>query len=223
MKTLAFDTSTKFLSIALLEDENVIAEFHEDVGIKHSELLMPTIRDLVAGAGWNAKDIGLIAAGTGPGSFTGLRIAAATVKGLAVVIGSKVIGVPTMDAMIMNFPKDKGTRAAPLLDARKGKVYSCVYNLSGGEPERITDYLIVTIEAMLDKIGKKTVFFGDAVEKYRDKLTSHPLADCAEDLNWYPRASWIGKIGFKRSKNGTDDPETFEPMYLHEKECNVSP
>lgn len=222
MKILAFDTSTKFLSIALLEDDKTAAEFHEEAGIRHSEILVPTIKDMVKKANWETHDIDLIAIGVGPGSFTGLRIAVATVKGLAAVLQSKVIGVPTMDAMVMNFPAGKG-RIAPLLDARKGKVYSCIYERSGGEPVRISDYLLITAEELLNSLDQEVTFFGDAVAKYKERLDKHPIARYIDNVDWYPRAAEIGRIGLRRSAlSGTCKPEEIEPLYLHAKECNIT-
>ena len=135
MKTLAFDTSTKFLTIAGLDDDHVLSSFHEDVGIRHSEILVPTIDDVLLKAGWRLKDVDLIAVGIGPGSFTGLRIAVATVKGFLTVINAKVVGVPAMDAIAMNAPQDK-KMIAPFLDARKEKVYSCMYERKKRCPDK---------------------------------------------------------------------------------------
>ncbi|MEA3490087.1 MAG: tRNA (adenosine(37)-N6)-threonylcarbamoyltransferase complex dimerization subunit type 1 TsaB [Candidatus Omnitrophota bacterium] len=221
MKTLAFDTSTKFLSVALLENNDVRASYHEDIGIRHGEILVPTIKDMLEKTGWKIEEIGLICVGLGPGSFTGLRIAAATVKGFAAVLKNKVVGVPTMDAMIMNF---RGTRrsAAPLLDARKGKVYSCIYERRGEAFNRTTDYLLMTIDELLDTLNEKVVFFGDAIEKYRDKLNGHPLAEYTEDIDWYPKAADLGCLGLERSREGSDAPGTLAPLYLHARECNIS-
>ncbi|MCK4852569.1 MAG: tRNA (adenosine(37)-N6)-threonylcarbamoyltransferase complex dimerization subunit type 1 TsaB, partial [Candidatus Omnitrophica bacterium] len=222
MKILAFDTSTRFLSIALLEDNEMVAEFHEEAGMRHSEILIPRINDTLEKAGWRIREIGLICAGTGPGSFTGLRIAVATVKGMAAVFPDKQgIGIPSMDAMVMNLPAGRAP-VAPLLDARKGKVYSCVYELSGDEPVRVTDYLLIAVEELLGSLSGEVIFFGDAVARYREALDKHPLARYTEDVDWYPRAVHIGRLGFRRSIAGTDTPESLEPMYLHAKECNIT-
>ncbi|MGD2278812.1 MAG: tRNA (adenosine(37)-N6)-threonylcarbamoyltransferase complex dimerization subunit type 1 TsaB [Candidatus Omnitrophota bacterium] len=221
MRTLAFDTSTKFLTIAFLEEEKVKAEFHEDVGIGHSELLMPQIKEMLGGLGWEIEDIALVCVGLGPGSFTGLRIAAATVKGLAAAMEKKVVGVPTMDAIVQNFPKE-GKHLAPLLDARKGKVYSCIYDREGGETKRATDYMLVTVDELLSGLKEEVYFYGDGVEKYEEKLKDHPLAKYSKDVDWYPKAAQIGKIGIKRSLYISDNPETLEPLYLHSKECNIT-
>jgi tRNA threonylcarbamoyladenosine biosynthesis protein TsaB len=221
MKILAFDTSTKFLSIALLEDEEAKAEFHEDAGLRHSQILIPTIKKMLEEKKWDIKEIGLVCVGLGPGSFTGIRIANATVKGLAAVLDCKTIGVPTMDAMTGNMPESEKI-VAPLLDARKGKVYSCIYSAEGTGYIKITDYLLLEIDELLDQLESETIFFGDAIEKYKEKLDNHPKAKYLEDFDWYPRAATIGKMGFARSRASTDDAETLEPLYLHAKECNIT-
>lgn len=221
MKILAFDTSTKYLSIACLEDSNVRLEFHEDVGIQHSEILIPTIKSTLEKLNWTIKDVELVCVGLGPGSFTGLRIALATVKGMALVLHNKVVGVPSMDAIIMNLPRGKYTLAAPFLDARKEKVYTCIYDVSDEEPKRTTDYLLTTADEFLSNLKKEVFFLGDAVTKYKEKLDQYPLAFYQEDINWHPKASEIGRIGFKKSLTKTDDPERLNPLYLHTKECNI--
>ena len=134
---------------------------------------------------------------------------------------AKVKGVPTMDAMVWNVPPGE-KRIAPLLDARKGKVYSCIYENSGGRVRRITEYLLVTIDELLEGLEGEVVFFGDAVIKCRAKIDAHPLAAYDQTIDWYPRAADIGRIGFQRSRSGTDDPENMEPLYLHSKECNIT-
>ncbi len=220
MKTLAFDTSTKFLSIALFEGYDVVAEFHEDVGIRHSEILVVTIKDMVEKLSWDIKDIDLMCVGLGPGSFTGLRIAIAAVKGFAAVLGNRLVGVPTMDAMVFKCLSDERL-VAPLLDAHKGKVYSCIYEGKGPDRKKTTEYLLMTVGDLLGSLDEKVLFFGNGVEKYRSELDSHPMAEYIEDTDWYPRAADIGRLGIKRSARGTDDPKTIDPLYLHARDCSV--
>jgi tRNA threonylcarbamoyladenosine biosynthesis protein TsaB len=220
MKILAFDTSTKFLSIACLEDNEVKAAFHEDVGIRHSEILIDAMKETLKKTGWSLKEIELVCTGLGPGSFTGVRIAVATVKGLAAVLRNKIVGVPTMDAIVMQAPPGQKA-AAPLLDAHKGKVYTCIYDRSGGEVKRITDYLLMTVDEFLGSLDKKVVLFGDGVARYKEELDNCSLAEYAEDVDWYPRAVHIGRIGFKRALKATVDPKVLEPLYLHAKECQI--
>ncbi len=226
MKILAFDTSTKFLSIACLKDSSPGAVYHEDVFIRHSEMLVSEIKHLLKKLNWKLTDIDLICVGSGPGSFTGLRIAFATVKGLCLAGGIKVLSVPSMDAIIRapasgEYKKTGRKLAAPFLDARKGKVYTCIYEISRGKIHKLTDYLLVRAEDFLKELKEEVFFFGDAVPKYEKELTSCEFALFGNHMDWYPRAVEIGRLGFSRSVKKTDDVETLEPLYLHEKECNV--
>jgi tRNA threonylcarbamoyladenosine biosynthesis protein TsaB len=221
MRTLAFDTSTKYMSVACLDDGAIAAEFHEDAGVRHSEILVPTIKDMLARIDWDIAEIGLFCVGLGPGSFTGLRIAVSTLKGFVLATGGMAAGVASMDAAAVNAPRGKKL-AAPLLDAHKGKVYSCIYDISGSRPVRRTEYLLVPVAELLSGLKEEVVFFGDAVSKYRKDLDSCALADYHEGLDWHPRASTIGLLGIEKAKAGGDDPEALEPMYLHVKECEVS-
>ncbi len=221
MKTLAFDTSTKFLSVACLEDGEVKASFHEDAGLQHSRILIPTIKRVLDNISWRFEEVGLICAGIGPGSFTGIRIAVAVVKGLALVSPVKVVGVPSMDAISLNAPDTYGL-VAPLLDARKGKVYTSLYKRSGSKSERVAGYSLVTIDELLAGLKKRVFFFGDAVNVYKNKLDLCSLALWSETTDWYPKAVDIGRIGIKLSDTGYDDPAALEPLYLHAKECGVT-
>ena len=220
MKTLAFDTSTKFLTIALMDGERVESEYHEEAGIRHSEILVPTVKDMLEGRNWNISDIGLIAAGLGPGSFTGLRIAVATVKALAASNPVKIKGVSTMDAIAENSGSGN-TLVAPFLDAHKGKVYSAVYKREEGGLKRITEYLLVTAGELLSSLEEKVFFFGDAVGKFKDELDKCGNAEYSADADWYPRAGVIGRLALERIKEGEDSPEDIDPLYLHSKECNI--
>ena len=204
-----------------LEDRELLLEFHKEAGIRHSEILLPTLESMMKKTDWDISGIELVCVGTGPGSFTGLRIAVATVKGLSMFLRNKIAAVPTMDAMVMNIPTVKGI-VAPLLDARKGKVYSCLYDRSGGYAVRVSDYLLVSIDELLEGLTRETVFFGDAVDQYQEKLDAHPLAVYNSDVDWYPRASHIGRIGLEMSKSGTVSPVELDPLYLHAKECNIT-
>ncbi|MFC1480495.1 tRNA (adenosine(37)-N6)-threonylcarbamoyltransferase complex dimerization subunit type 1 TsaB, partial [Candidatus Omnitrophota bacterium] len=154
-------------------------------------------------------------------SFTGLRIAVATVKGLAAVLGNKVVGVPTMDAIVMNLPPGE-KRVAPFLDARKGKVYTCIYDLTRPEAKKLTDYLLVRADEFLESLDREVLFFGDAVTKYKDELENCSLARYDEKMDWYPRAENIGRIGYEKALTATDDPGDIDPLYLHAKEASIT-
>lgn len=221
MKILALDTSTKFLSIALMEDDKCVLEYHEPAGIRHSEILVPTIQKMLKKLKWKIRDISLVCVGLGPGSFTGLRIAIATVKALAAALDVKVKGVPTMDAMALG-AGDAKVLIAPLLDAHKGKVYSAIYKKDTLGIKRESDYLLLTIEELLGGLKDPVLFFGDSIAKYKDQLDKCPQAQYDETIDWYPRAKLLGRLGFERLGEGADDPEVIDPLYLHSKECNIT-
>ena len=221
MKILAFDTSTKYMSVALLEAGRTVLEFHEEAGTRHSEMLIPVIGDLLGQEGWSIRDIDRIVAGTGPGSFTGLRIAVATAKALAAVTGCDVAGVPSMDAMIRNFMPFSGRQSA-FMDARKGKVYCCIYERNGKDVIRITDHMLIAADDLLAGIRERTVFAGDAVDIYKKDLERHPFAEYIENADWYPRAVWIGRLGAAISRDELREVGDLEPLYLHAKECNIT-
>ncbi|MBF0215563.1 MAG: tRNA (adenosine(37)-N6)-threonylcarbamoyltransferase complex dimerization subunit type 1 TsaB [Candidatus Omnitrophica bacterium] len=222
MKTLAFDASTKYLTVAVFDGAKCVSEYHEDMGIRHSEVLVPVFKELLEGLKWKIKDIDLVAAGLGPGSFTGIRIALSTAKALCSVLGAKLIGVPTMDAIIYNLTGKYKGQAAVALDARKGKIYSRIYNIDDKGPRPISGHLLLTVEEFSSSAREDTLSIGDAVNVYhgtlkRDTRISQDLYD-----DWFPRGRNIGMIASQMAENGTDDPKTLEPLYLHAKECNIN-
>ncbi|MBF0493945.1 MAG: tRNA (adenosine(37)-N6)-threonylcarbamoyltransferase complex dimerization subunit type 1 TsaB [Candidatus Omnitrophica bacterium] len=224
MKTLAFDTSTKFLTIALFDGDRVVSEYHRDEGVRHSEILVPTVKQCLNEADWTLSEIGLIALGVGPGSFTGLRVGVATVKAFATANKNmKIAAVPTMDGIARRYEPGAGTRlGVALLDARKGKVYACLYDYSGGAPVNRSGCLLVELDKYLSELKDETVFFGDAVEKNGDIFKKYPLAKVVKDLDWYPRAVDIGRLGIALAKDGkTVTPGELDPIYLHARDCNV--
>ena len=118
--TLAIDTSTSFLSIAL-EHQGEIRLFHENVGTKQSEQILPQIERLFKEAGITAADLGCIVYAQGPGAFTGLRIGAAVAQGLATPFDTPMIGIPCLDAAASLLPPSSCILAAT--DARMGEVF----------------------------------------------------------------------------------------------------
>ncbi|MFA6635963.1 MAG: tRNA (adenosine(37)-N6)-threonylcarbamoyltransferase complex dimerization subunit type 1 TsaB [Candidatus Omnitrophota bacterium] len=221
MKILAFDTSTEFLSLACLDNGDVAAEIHERAGIKHSEILVPRIKDILEKAGWSIHDIELLAIGVGPGSFTGLRIGVSTVKGLSLVIRPRIVAVSSLDAIAMRAPEGKEL-IVPVLDAHKGKVYACVYERSRvGGPEKRTEYMLCNVESIKDKITEEAVVFGSAIDKYRSELQKWPMARIMDNVDWFPRAVDIGRTALRLSSEAEIPAGDLEPMYLYSKECNI--
>ena len=123
MKLLAIDASTMVATVALATDEGIIAEYTVNNKRTHSQTLLPMIDVIVSNIGWDIKDIDYIAVTNGPGSFTGLRIGAATAKGLADALGKKIVPVPSLEALAMNGVMYDGL-IVPIMDARRDNVFT---------------------------------------------------------------------------------------------------
>lgn len=135
MKLLAFDTSTEYLSLALMQGDS-ISTFDVLAGQSHSQLILPQIQILLSDAGVQLKDLQGIAFGAGPGSFTGVRIAAGVAQGLGFGAGLPVAGICTLQALAEASGADK---VIACLDARMGEVYHAVYIKNAGGWQTVSE------------------------------------------------------------------------------------
>ncbi|MBQ9119332.1 MAG: tRNA (adenosine(37)-N6)-threonylcarbamoyltransferase complex dimerization subunit type 1 TsaB [Lachnospiraceae bacterium] len=177
MKILAIDSSGLVASIALLEDETLIAEYTVNYKKTHSQTLLPMIDELVRMTEQSLEEIDAIAVAEGPGSFTGLRIGAATAKGLGLALNKPIIGVPTVDALAYNIFGYEGA-ICPLMDARRNQVYTGIYRFGAGELAALQPQCVVALEEIitqLNVLGKSVIFVGDGVEVYKEQLEAQLL------------------------------------------------
>jgi len=164
MNILAIDTSTDYLSLAILKDGRLGAKFHKKADRRHSILLVPMIDRLLKRARLKIKEIDCFAISAGPGSFTGLRIGVTVVKGLAYALKKRIVAVPTLDVIADNAKSFKGV-ICPVLDARKNKVYACIYKSDGKSLKRLSKYLLLPVADLLKKVKNmryNVLFLGDA-------------------------------------------------------------
>jgi tRNA threonylcarbamoyladenosine biosynthesis protein TsaB len=229
MTILAIDTSTDYLSLAIVKGGRTIAKFHKKAPRRHSILLVPMIDKLLKKARLKIKDIGCFAMSVGPGSFTGLRIGVTVVKGLAYALKKPIVAVPTLDAIAYNAARYGGV-ICPVLDARKNKVYACLYRSDGKKLKRLSRYLLLPLAELLKKTEKydKVIFLGDA--------TSDPASDMAGitvrcgighkagyRVDWYPRAEVVARLGAELiSMKKFVNAEDLEPMYIYSRECDLT-
>jgi len=219
MKILAIDTSTDYLSIAITNGKRTLAAFHRKVSRRHSDLLIPTIKTLMKRSGLKPKGISAIFIGIGPGSFTGLRIGVATVKAMAYALKKPIVSVGSLDAIAANAAIHKGF-IMPVLDARKNKLYACLYKSDGKRTKRISRYMLLTAEELAKKVkGKDILYMGDGVEILKAAGIAHPRGV----KYWEPRAERIGRLGLKDlKKKRFKSAEELEPLYLYSKECDIT-
>ena len=203
MKVLAFDTSSKALSVALLEEENRLAELTLTNKKNHSITLMPTIEFLMASMDWKPTDLDRIVVAEGPGSYTGLRIAVATAKTLAQTLKIDLVGVSSLLALV---PEEIEGLAIPVMDARRNHVYAGFYQ----EDQLVYPEGHLSFEAVLERVkgAEKVTFLGE-VEAFREQIQEAlPSAQMVETL---PDAVRIGRLGLTKEAVSVHG---FVPNYL---------
>lgn len=224
MKILSIETSTRVGSVAIIEDEHLIAEYILNVVSTHSERLLPSIDQILKDSQLTVRDIEGFAVSLGPGSFTGLRIGISTVQGLALAAEKGVVGVPTLDVLAHNLMFTR-LLVCPLLDARKGEVYTALYQGDGsGRLEKLTPDLAIKPEELLTRIKEPVIFLGDGVEAYRDTLRSGQdnCLFAPAYLN-QPRASVLAKLGLEKFKQGhIFKEEEIQPLYCRLAEAEIA-
>lgn len=174
MRILAIDTSASPVSAALTDNDELLGEFYLNIRTTHSQTLMPVIEALLKSAGMSVKDIDVAAVNAGPGSFTGVRIGIATVKGLTMSLGIPCAQVSTLEAMAYQLPYSEGIACA-VMDARCSQVYNALFRLNGEKPERITEDRAISIDELFNElkdIKDDTVFLvGDGAVLCHDSFS----------------------------------------------------
>jgi len=191
MRILALDTSTNVASVAILEDDVIIGEYSCNKGKTHSQRLMPMIQSLLEKVGLSATDMDAFSASIGPGSFTGLRIGVTTVKAMAFAAEKPVISIHTLDALAFNLSMSKAL-ICPIIDARNSQVFTAVYRFINNKLERLTDYLGIHINELIDIIRPmegEIVLLGDACAMHRDYFTT----ELGERLRFAPPNTALAK------------------------------
>ena len=203
MTVLAFDTSSKALSLAILEDKQVLAETTINIKKNHSITLMPAIDFLMASLDWTPKDLDRIVVAEGPGSYTGLRIAVATAKTLAHTLNIELVGMSSLLALV---PRQQEGLLVPLMDARRNNVYAGFYeNAKPVMPEAHLSFAEV-LEQIKD--ADQVTFVGEVapfVEQIQEQL---PQASYQETL---PNAANLALWAWDKKADSLHD---FVPNYL---------
>ena len=163
MKILALDTTAKTAAIAIADGEKLIANATLNTPGTHSVTVLPTVDALLKGSSLTVDDIDLFACSAGPGSFTGVRIGVALIKGLAFGTGKPCIGVSSLEALARNLLTVDGI-ICPVMDARRDQLYNALFSCKNGKISRITEDRLVTaaeLKAELEGYNEKIYFVGD--------------------------------------------------------------
>ena len=166
MLILAFETSAKAASVALMDENRLLGESYQNTGMTHSQTLLVMAEDLLKQCGKTPKDITAVAVAEGPGSFTGVRIGVAAAKGFS--WGSEIpcYGVSTLEAMAESLAVYSGY-VCPVMDARRSQVYNALFRAGGGKLERIAEDRAISLAQLgeeLEKLDGPIFLVGDGSE-----------------------------------------------------------
>ncbi len=228
MKILGMDSSGLVASVAIVEDDALVAEYTTNYKKTHSQTLLPMLEELRDMVELDMDTIDAIAIASGPGSFTGLRIGSATAKGLGLALGKPLVEVPTLEGLAWNL---WGTDrlVCPLMDARRNQVYAAACEfLPEGEGfglHTVIPQTPIDIEELLEKLtalGRPVTFLGDGVPVYREAVRAHcgvPYALAPAGSN-RQRAASIAALGAVYFRQGRIVPAAaHSPVYLRKSQA----
>lgn len=225
MRILALDSSGLVASVAIAEEvdgeEQLIAEYTVNYKKTHSQTLLPMLDEIVKMTEQDLDTIDAIAVAKGPGSFTGLRIGSATAKGLGLALGKPIVAVPTLEGLAYNLCGVSDI-VCPIMDARRGQVYTGIYEFRGNELCVLEDQMAISIEELgehLRAYGRKVVFLGDGVPVFRERLTKEIMPGC--EISFAPcnmnrqRGASVAALGLQYYKEGKiESAAEHAPDYL---------
>ncbi|MFH1148769.1 MAG: tRNA (adenosine(37)-N6)-threonylcarbamoyltransferase complex dimerization subunit type 1 TsaB [Pseudomonadota bacterium] len=224
LKILAIDTSGSAGSVALTQDETVLAEYSLLSRETHSRRLLQAVDYLLARAGISLKEIDCLAMTLGPGSFTGIRIGLATIKGLAQSLRKPAIGISTLDALSANFPF-ASRPVLPIIDARRKQVFTATYRPDDkGRLKKVSPERVVSPDALAAAIKEEVILAGDGAALYRDLFQT----ELGENAVFAPgplsfiRASCVAYLALERYRAGKmDDVASMTPVYVRPSEAEL--
>ena len=168
MYVLGVGTTGSTASVGILKDGKILADFTLSSGNTHSTTLLPMIENAVKVAGITLDDINLFGASIGPGSFTGLRIGVATIKGLAVKNKVPCVGVSSLQALSENYFGSEDSIVCPLIDARRERAYFAFFRIKNGNLIRLSEDAVLEIDEIKEKLhefGEEKIHFcGDGAK-----------------------------------------------------------
>lgn len=228
MKVLAVDTSGTSLSLALCEDDKLVAEFNLQQGYNHSVTQMPLLEHMLSVCGVTAGDIDLFTCSIGPGSFTGIRIGVSSVKAMAYALGRPTIGVSSLEALMFPFINLESALICPAIDARRGRVFAGLWRVENGRLSEVIPAANVLAVDLASQIVDLTVacdirFAGDGqsavIEAVHELLPGNRnnsgLMIASDGSGRCIRAYAVAQIGLHNYLQGADSqPQTLMPEYL---------
>ena len=218
MLILAFETSAKAASVALLEDGKLLGESYQNTGLTHSQTLMVMAENLLSQCGKTVADVTAAAVAAGPGSFTGVRIGVAAAKGFAWGREIPCYGVSTLEAMALSLGVYQGY-VCPCMDARRSQVYNALFYVNQGVPERVSEDRAISLAELgteLKSLKEPIFLVGDGSNLcYNTLLDSVPNLVLPPEHRMHQRASGVALAARKQVEVGDPgDANALTPNYL---------
>ncbi|MBF0511942.1 MAG: tRNA (adenosine(37)-N6)-threonylcarbamoyltransferase complex dimerization subunit type 1 TsaB [Candidatus Omnitrophica bacterium] len=236
MYFLSFETSSKIFSLALSRDEKVLRFRNIKNSLVLEDSILPAMDKILASASLKFSQMDGFAVALGPGSFTSLRVGLSVIKAFAFGTGKPVVGIPTLDILAEGV-RNKGDvdEICVLNDARRGNVFASFYRpVSNQGLERKSDYLLTTLDKVLEKVHGQTLFVGDALGLYRETIEKayqsynvkkKCVCKClfVNEKLCYPQSKVMAGLAFERFQNKQyEDPGKLLPLYLYPQDCQVA-
>ena len=214
MLILAFESSARAASAALLRDGKLISQYAQCSGLTHSRTLLPMGEDMLKNAELTLGDVDLIAVAHGPGSFTGIRIGVSMVKGLAWAGDKPCVGVSTLEAMAWH-GLAAGGLVCPVMDARRSQVYNALFSIEDGRPVRLTEDRPISLEELAAELAANDwapFLVGDGAELTYRYLTEHGVDCTLAPENLRMQSAWGVAMAAMDKEPGNAD--SLLPVYL---------
>ena len=210
MKILGLDSSGIVASVAIVEDDVLIAEYTVNYKKTHSQTLLPMLDEIAKMTELDLNSIDAIAVAAGPGSFTGLRIGSATAKGLGLALKKPLIAIPTVEGLAYNLYDIPGL-ICPIMDARRKQVYTGIYRFTDHQLKVVEDQMAVSMETVIEKLnqyGEAVTFLGDGVPVFHELIAEKmtvPYSFAPAHVNKQRAAAvaTLGEIYYRQGKTET--------------------
>ncbi len=214
MLILAFESSARAASVALVEDGRLISQYSQCSGLTHSRTLLPMAEDMLKNAELSLDKVDLFAVAHGPGSFTGIRIGVSTVKGLAWAADKPCVGVSTLEAMA-GHGLAAGGLVCPVMDARRSQVYNALFQVENGKPVRLCEDRPIALSQLAEELrtlNAPAFLIGDGAELAEKYLREQaiPCTVAPENLRW--QSAWGVAMAAMDKTPGNAD--ALLPVYL---------
>jgi tRNA threonylcarbamoyladenosine biosynthesis protein TsaB len=225
MILVGIDTATAQVGCAIGGVEGVMASFTSNRGRRHAETLAPAIEFICKQARIELREISAVAVDTGPGLFTGLRVGIATAKAMAQALRVPMIGLSSLD--LLAFPARHSNRLiVPVIDARRGEVFSAFYRQVPGGLQRLSPYMVTTPAELASELlarGEDQLLIGDGALRYAEMFADVGLAELGTSGGAYPSPAALVELAHPRAiREEFVQPWELQPLYLRKSDAEIN-